>query len=72
MTTYRVNWGTESLIVSAGTENDAWAAFAQANDVAMRRPKLYEREIMEVDLTEAQPVVEPEPIVVTPELPPVE
>lgn len=42
---YTVTWGPEKKIVEAASEQDAWAQFADQNDLAKRHPKLHGRTI---------------------------
>lgn len=45
MNQYTVTWGDESQVVSANSEQDAWAEFAKGNDHASRHPKHQERKV---------------------------
>lgn len=57
---YQVAWGDETKVVTAETENDAWAKFAESSELATRHPKLHEREIVELeDVVLAEPVASP-------------
>lgn len=49
MKAYTVKWGEEEEVnVFAETEQDAWAAYCEQNDLARKHPNLNERTITEV------------------------
>lgn len=49
MNCYRVTWGVESKDVYAADENEAWAQFADGNELAARHPKSNERTVKLVE-----------------------
>lgn len=56
MKSYQVTWGSVAAVVIAADETEAWANFCQKHDLASRQPKLFEREIVEIDADQAEAV----------------
>lgn len=69
MSQYTVSWGPGKATLEAETSEDAWALFAEGNDLAARQPKLHERRITKVEpvvpvatvVAKAVPLVETKP-----------